>query len=45
MSTSTLITNSIIDFVKTILDLYFINIIENCERKQKTKICKRKQKR
>ena len=33
MSTFTLTTNSIIDFVKTMFDLRFINIIENYERK------------
>jgi len=44
MLTSTLTTSSIIDSIKTMFDLRFINIIENCERKQKIRTCKHKQK-
>jgi len=45
MSTSILTISSIIDFVKIMLDLRLINIIENRERKQKTRTCERKQER
>jgi len=42
MSTSTLTTSSISNFVKMMLDLRFINIIKNRERKQETRIRERK---
>ncbi len=45
MLTSTLTTSFIINFVKTMFDLRLINIIKNCERKQKIKTRKCKQKR
>jgi len=45
MLTSTLIINFIINFVKTMLNLCLINIIENRERKQKIKTYKRKRER
>ncbi len=44
VSIFTLLINFIFNLVKTILDLRLINIIENCERKQKTKTRERKQK-
>ena len=40
----TLLISSIFNFIKIILNLYLINIIENCECKQKTRTCKYKQK-
>ena len=40
MSTSTLTTSFITNFIKTMLDLRFINMIKNCERKQETRIRK-----
>ncbi len=45
MSTFTLTTWFIINFIKIILDLRLINIIENYKRKQKTRTYKYKQKR
>jgi len=44
-SISTLLINSILDSIKTIFDLCFIDIIENCKRKQKTRNYKYKKKR
>ncbi len=45
MLTSILTTSFIIDLVKTMFDLRFINMIKNRERKQKTRTRKREQKR
>ncbi len=45
VSISILSTSSIFDSIKTILDLHFIDIIDNCACKQKTKTRKRKKKR
>ncbi len=45
ISISTLSTSSIFDSIKIMLDLHFINIINNCARKQKTRTRERKRKR